>query len=131
MLSYAFSLDRAVWTGSFPNRQAALKAGLKHAREVELPPESIFVAQQITPDDRAYGHARGIAQTMRRRVLEDNGDVADGFLRGLTDRQLADLDSALEATIRQWMDRNNLRPSWVRYEAVSEYPVPALNFALR
>ncbi len=131
MTSYSFSLDHAVWIGAFSSRAEAAAAGLKHAREVDTPPETIYVAQRITPNDRAYGHARDIIHTMRRRVAEDNGDLADAFLRNVTDKQIADLDNALEATIRQWMERQNLAPSWVRYEGVSEYAVTAAATSLR
>ena len=126
MTTYTYSLDHAIWTGEFGSRHEAIAAGVAHALGMSSPPETVYVGQKITPDDRAYGHGREIVQTMRRRVMEDNGDVADGFLRGLNEKQIGDLDNALEATIRQWMDGQNLRPSWTRIEAVSEHPVQSL-----
>ena len=131
MSTYSFSLDHEIWAGEFRTRQAAIDAGLAHARESSIPPETLYVGQKITPNDRAYGHGRDIVQTMRRRVMEDNGDVADGFLRGLNEKQIGDLDNALESTIRQWMDRQNLQPNWTRIEAVSEHPVQSLASSIR
>jgi hypothetical protein len=84
------------------------------------------VGQRIEPDLRAYGHARAIIETMRRRVREDNGDVADGFLRGVNEAQIAALDCALESTIVDWLGQSGLQPTWVRIEAVGEYPLPAV-----
>ncbi len=131
MTSYSFSLDRGVWAGTFASRDQALEAGLAHAREVDTPPETIFVGQRIAPNDRAYGHAAEIIRTMRRRVAEDNGDLAEAFLRSVSDRQIADLDNALEITIKQWLSKTKLAPSWVRIEAVSEHPVKARASAVR
>ena len=131
MTSYSFSLDRAVWTGVFASRAEALEAGLAHAREVDSPPETVYVGQRITPNDRAYGHAREIIHTMRRRVSEDNGELAETFLRQVSDKQVAELDNILEATIRRWLAQQNLAPLWVRIEAVSEHRVTVALSALR
>jgi hypothetical protein len=63
---------------------------------------------------------------MRRRVREDNGDVADAYLRGVNDKQIADLDRAMETAIIDWLGRSGLEPNWVRIEAVGEYPLPSV-----
>jgi hypothetical protein len=129
MTSYSYSLDRQVWTGRFSSRKEAADAAIVRAVKQALPPETVYVGQRIDPDLRAYGHARGIMETMRRRVREDNGDVADGFLRGVTDQQIAELDRAMESTIVDWLVRSSLEPTWVRIEAVGEYPLPAASRA--
>ena len=126
MTTYSFSLDHAVWAGAYASRAEASEAGLAHAREVATPPETVYVGQRITPDDRSYGHASAILHTMRRRVLEDNGDIADAFLRTVNEKQVADLDNALQLMIKQWLDRQGFSPNWVRYEAISEHPVVPL-----
>jgi hypothetical protein len=125
MTSYAYSLDRQVWAGRFPSRKEAAEAAIARAIKETAPPETVYVAQRIEPDLRAYGHARGIIETMRRRVREDNGDVADGYLRGLGEDVIADLDGAVENAIVEWLNRSGLVPGWVRIEAVGEYPLPS------
>jgi hypothetical protein len=126
MTSYSYSLDRQVWTGRFSSRTEAAQAATARALTESNPPETVYVGQRIEPDLRAYGHARGIVETMRTRVREDNGDVADGFLRGVSDKQIADLDRAIEATITDWLKFAGLEPQWVRIEAVGEYPLPSV-----
>jgi hypothetical protein len=126
MTSYSYSLDRQVWSGRFNSRNEAADAAIARALKESAPPETVYVGQRIEPDLRAYGHARGLIDTMRRRVREDNGDVADGFLRGVSDKQITDLDHALEATLIDWLNRSDLQPNWVRIEAVGEYPIPAV-----
>jgi len=129
MTSYSYSLDRQVWTGRFSSRKEAAEAAIARAVNEATPPETVYVGQRIEPDLRAYGHARGVIDTMRRRVREDNGDVADGFFRGVTEQQVADLDRAMEATIVDWLVRSKLEPTWVRIEAVGEYPLPMVSRA--
>jgi hypothetical protein len=129
MTTYSYSLDRQVWTGRFTTRKEAADAAITRAVKEATPPETVYVGQRIEPDLRAYGHARGIIDTMRRRVREDNGDVADGFLRGVTDGQISALDCALESTIGDWLGQSGLQPNWVRIEAVGEYPLPAVSAA--
>jgi len=126
MTSYSYSLDRQVWVGRFSSRNEAAEAAVARAIKESTPPETVYVAQRIEPDLRAYGHARGIIETMRRRVREDNGDIADAYLRGVNDKQIADLDRSMEATITAWLARSGLEPSWVRIEAVGEYPLPSV-----
>jgi hypothetical protein len=129
MTRYSYSLDRQVWTGRFSSRNQAADAAISRAVKETIPPETVYVGQRVEPDLRAYGHARGVIDTMRRRVGEDNGDVADGFLRGVTEEQIADLDRAMEATIVDWLVRSKLDPTWVRIEAVGEYPLPTVSRA--
>ena len=129
MTTYSYSLDRQVWAGRFTSRKEAADAAIAQAIKQTTPPETVYVGQRIEPDLRAYGHARGIIDTMRRRVREDNGDVADGFLRGVTDSQIAALDCALESTLVDWLVQSGLQPNWVRIEAVGEYPLPTVSVA--
>ena len=124
MTSYSYSLDRELWLGRFDSRREAMQAGVPHGLRENIPPETVYVGQRIEPDLRAYGHARAILESIRRRVRDDNGELAEGFLKKLNDRQIAELDDALENTIRQWMRKYDLEPSWVRVEAVGEYPMP-------
>ena len=126
MTTYSYSLDRQVWTGRFSSRKEAADAAIARAVKESTPPETVYVGQRIEPDLRAYGHARTIIDTLRRRVREDNGDVADGFLRGVNEAQIAALDCALESTIVDWLGQSGLQPTWVRIEAVGEYPLPAV-----
>jgi hypothetical protein len=125
MTSYAYSLDRQIWAGRYPSRKEAAEAAIARAIKETSPPETVYVAQRIEPDLRAYGHARAIIETMRRRVREDNGDVADGYLRGLGEDVIADLDGVVENAIVEWLNRSGLVPGWVRIEAVGEYPLPS------
>jgi hypothetical protein len=124
MTTYSYSLDRQVWEGRYPTRKEAADAAIGRAIKEAMPPETVYVGQRIEPDLRAYGHARGIIDTIRRRVREDNGEVADGFLRGVSEKQTADLDRSLESAIVAWLERSGLAPTWARIEAVGEYPIP-------
>ncbi len=125
MTSYSYSLDHEHWLGRFDSRTEARQAGVAHAMRETTPPETIYVGQRVEPDLRTYGHARNILDAIRRRVIEENGEEAEGFLKRLSEQQLGELDGALEQAIRGWLKKNDLMPAWVRVEAVGEYPLPA------
>jgi hypothetical protein len=126
--TFVFSLDRETWMGEFATRQAAAAEGIRRARQHPDSIATIFVGQKIHPNPRAYGHARQVIDAMARRVRDDNGDVADEFLRGVTEQQLMDLDNALEQTILAWLSRHDLSPRFYLVESISEHPVPVASF---
>ena len=130
--TFVYSLDRETWTGAFPTRNAAAADAIRAARQHPDSIASVFVGQKVVPSPRAYGHARQIIECMRRRVREDNGDMADDFLREVGERQIMDLDGAVEQAIVAWLERNELVPqSFFHVEAISEHPVPIATFQIR
>lgn len=127
--TFLYSLDRETWTGAFPNRQAAVAEGIRAARHHPDSISTVYVGQKVVPSPRAYGHARQVIDTMRRRVREDNGDMADDFLSDLTEQQVMNLDGVLEQAIVSWLERHELlSPSFYNVEAISEHPVPVATF---
>lgn len=122
---FSYSFDRETFAGSFPTRHEAVAAGIKRAREYPEPPTTLYVGQRIMPNPRAFGNARVVIDNMARRVQDDVGDIADGYLRGLAEQQVTDLDTSLEKTIVQWMARHDLTPRFSTIEAISEHPVPS------
>lgn len=130
--TFVYSLDRETWTGAFPTRNAAVTDAIRAARQHPDSIATVFVGQKVVPSPRAYGHARQIIECMRRRVREDNGDMADDFLRDVTEQQIMNLDSAVEQAIVGWLERNELVPqSFFHVEAISEHPVPIATFQVR
>src|ERR1700683_3196804 len=112
MISYAYSFDRDRWFGSYPSREQAIEAGSEAATQYSGPPTTLYSGQHVAPDLRAFGHAARVIAEMRRRVREENGDEAQGFLGDVAETQMSQLDAALEKTILGWLQRNGLEPKW-------------------
>jgi hypothetical protein len=128
--TFVYSFDRETWTGEFASRQLAAAEGIRRARQHPDSISSIFVGQKIIPSPRAYGCARQVIDDMARRVRDDNGDLADDFLRGVTEQQVMDLDGALEKAVVAWLERHDLVPRFYRVESISEHPVPIATFQI-
>ena len=124
MPSYCYSLDRSTWTGSYPSREEAREAAVVKAKSRQDSPPEVFVALRIEPDAQTALHARDTIDRMRRRFQESSGGSSK-FLARVTERQEADLDAALEATINDWLKTNDLVPTEFKVKAIGEYPVPA------
>src|SRR5277367_174246 len=125
LISYAYSFDRDRWFGSFPSREEAIEAGSESATQYPSPPTSLYIGQHVAPDLRAFGHASRVIAEMRRRVREENGDEGQGFLGGVSEAQMGQLDAALEKTVLGWLERNRLEPTWSKIGRITEHPVQA------
>jgi hypothetical protein len=119
---FAYSFNGDDFLGSFPNRDAALAAGVAACRGNDAA-TTIFVGRVVTVDPKASGHARAVLSHMAARAREEAGDAANSYLADLTAAQVNDLDKELEKTVLAWLGKNKLTPSFYRIEAVGEYPV--------
>jgi hypothetical protein len=118
---YVYSFNGSDYFGDFETRSAAEAAGEKAARRQADPPPSIFVARSIVRTPPAGGHARSIIAHMSARG-EAHGD--GNYLANLTEKEIQDLDAALEKTVVEWLTRRRRLPTMFRVEAVSELTVP-------
>jgi hypothetical protein len=57
---------------------------------------------------------------------EVDGEAGERFLKRVTDQELADLDDAIERTIRAWLAKHELLLPSGRLSAISEHPVPVV-----
>lgn len=121
---FVYSFDRETFTGKYATRSEALAAALKRADGYPSPITTVYVGQRLSPNPRAFGHARAVIDRMIARVTEDIGDEADTFLRGLSDDLVTELDSALEKGIVQWLEKHKLTPRSTKVDAITEHPVP-------
>ena len=128
--SFAYSFDRETFSGDFPTRDAAAAAGIRRAQDHPDSPGTVYVGQQLSPNPRAYGHARMVIDAMARRVRDDCGEIADDYLRAVAENQVMELDAMLEQTLLTWLKKNNLMPRGRIIEAISEHPVPTKHFAV-
>jgi hypothetical protein len=120
---YAYSLNGEDYQQSFATRNDAEEAGMEAARRAAEPPQTIYVARMVEADPKASGHARVILSNMTVRAREEAGAAGDGYLAQISKAQIDDLDMALEKTILQWLERHDLKPTYLRAEAISEHPV--------
>jgi hypothetical protein len=122
--TFVYSLDRETFVGSYTSRNEALAAALKRADGNPTPVTAVFVGQRVSPNPRAFGHARSVIDRMKARVTEDIGDAASSYLRGLSDGQVTELDSSIEKVVLDWLEKHSLFPKSEQVEAVTEHPVP-------
>ena len=121
MLSrYVYSVNGEDYLGAYETRAAAEAAVLRAARRLPDPPSSVFVARSTLLDPQADGFARPLLSQMRAR----REAIGDGYLNNVSDAELRDLDTAIEAAVLGWLARHERHPSVYRVEAVSEIPVP-------
>ena len=128
--TYAYSLDRETFTGVYNTRQEAFEAGVIAADRLNAAVTEIYVGQRVAGDPQANLHAWEIVKTMRERARAAAGDDdAHDYLAHVSEDQARDLDGALEATILRWLGNYKIGPSFFRFEAVSEHPVPTVTHA--
>lgn len=126
--TYAFSFDRETFEGTFETRDQAYRAAVQRATQLNIASDTpIYTGQRMAADPQASGHAREVCNSMRRRSREHLGDVADGYLKHVSDDQLLDLDRALEAVIGRWLGNYKLAPTWFRIGAISEHAMPLVH----
>ena len=125
--TFSYSFDRETFLGTYPSRKEALAAGTVQARMHPDAPATVFVGQQVYPSLRTFGHARTIIDEMRRRVSDDVGELADEYLRRVSEPAIADLDNLVEQAIVHWLERNDLKPRFHLIEAISEHSVPMVS----
>ena len=124
MSRYAYSYDREDFTGSYETHEAAFADAVRKMEGLTNPPTSIYIGTIVEADPQASDHATAIIESMNRRAHVDYGDSARKYLANVTPEQVHDLDVALEQTLRAWLQKYNLLPTFVRIAGVREYPVP-------
>ena len=120
--TFAFSFDRETFYGRFPTREAALAAAGHALLQRVDQPEGIFVGQWSVPDPQTDGHAEAVVVAMQDRSRQATADT--NYLTDVTEQQAADLDTALQKTVADWLARHRLTPHPTRVFAVSHHPVP-------
>src|SRR5205823_6264828 len=100
---YVYSFDRESFVGPFESREAAYRAAVARAHEMENTPTEIFVGQQIPGDPQAADHACQIIERMRERARASAGEQADEYLRRVNDQEEAELDELVEKAILTWL----------------------------
>lgn len=120
---YAYSYDREDFTGSFESPELAFAEAVSNSEGLSSPPTTIYIGTLVEADPQAADHAAGIIEDMNRRAHVDYGDSAAKYLRNVAPALVKELDAALAQTIVGWLKKNNLMPTFVRIQAVREYPV--------
>jgi hypothetical protein len=129
---YSFSFDRETFEGSYNSRSEAFAGALKKAAGLEDPPTTVFLAERVSGDPQATGHAEEIVSRMIDRARGVWSDEAAAYLREVSPEQLRDLDGAIEQVILRWLQLHQLKPSFFRISAVSEHQLaPAVSASSR
>ena len=127
--TYAYSLDRETFSGVFDTRAQAFEAGVKAADRLGAQVNEIYVGQRVAGDPHANLHSWEIIKCMRDRARAASGDQANDFLKHVSEQQAADLDGAIEAVVTRWLNNYKLAPTFYRFEAISEHPIPTVTHA--
>jgi hypothetical protein len=99
---FAFSFDRERFDGNLDTRQDALKTALQKVPTLDSSPEAVFVGKRVPMDPGSSGLAEMILGAMRRRLREQAGEAANGYLMRVNEHQ----------------------PTQSKIVAISEHPVP-------
>ena len=123
---FAYSLNGENYTGDFGSREEALAAALDAARDpLNLAqPQSVFVGRRVEADAHTAGHARTVLRAMAWQAHDDIGSPASNYLNQLSDGQVAELDTAIERALTEWLRHHDLMPKHFKVEGISEHPVP-------
>lgn len=127
--TYAFSLDRESFSGSFNTRGEAFEAGCRAAERLHSQVTEVYVGQRVAGDPQADLHAWEVIKSMRSRARGAAGDDSTGYLKNVTAEQARDLDGAIEAVVLRWLNNYKLGPAFQRIEAISEHPMPCVTYA--
>ena len=121
---YAYSFNREDYTGSYEAPEQALNEAVRAAETMSNPPTEIYVGRIVTADPQATDHAQHIIEAMNRRAHVDFGDAAARYLKKVSKKQVQELDTMIEQTILQWLEKNKLTPNFSRVTDVREHPIP-------
>ena len=114
---YAYSYNREDYTGSYATPEEAFAAGLARSDA----PTDIFVGAVVEADPQAHDHAESVLHSMSQRAFVDYGNSARGYLRSVPCHLVKELDQDLGAVILRWLERNNLKPTFVRIGGSREF----------
>jgi hypothetical protein len=128
MKQYAYSYDREDYTGSFDSPEEAVAEAVRKSEGLSSPPTEIFVGVLVEADPQTTDHAERIVEAMNRRAHVDYGDAAARYLKNASKQQIAELDQEIARTIAAWLERNKMRPTFVKVQGIREYPIPSLGF---
>jgi hypothetical protein len=120
---FAFSFDRETFDGRFATRAEALSAGLARAAGL-ADVLCVHVGEVIDADPQTTDHADLVLKRMHDRAQQVYGDTAAGYCRKVNDQEAALLDDMLAATIDAWLKKTDRQPTFCRFTAVSEHPIP-------
>ncbi len=121
---FAYSFDRASFTGQFNSRLQALAAGVSHSRQLGAGIDSVYVGMIVPPDAQASGHAEELIKNMVRRARGAAGESYEGYLTRVTEQQEAELDAAIERSVMGWLKKHDLLPQFTKVRGVSEHAIP-------
>lgn len=94
------------FSGTFPTRERALAEG-----RATWPGDAIYTGIAVMAEADVHGWARRWIEQMQESEQSDCS-AAEEWLNDVSVEQVADLDAELAKTLKQWLDRHCLTPTW-------------------
>ena len=64
-----------------------------------------------------------VLENLAEDACNQCGDVSDGFLEDVTDKQVSELEDELNKVLKDWLEDNLLMPSFYAVNDVKEYTI--------
>src|SRR5687768_15720180 len=105
---FAYSLNGENYRGAYAAREDALRAALEAANDpMNLSPQTVFVARRVEADPHTTGHARTILREMAWQAHDEVGAPAASYLTNVPERDIRELDAAVEQVLLDWLRRHD------------------------
>jgi hypothetical protein len=126
---FAYSFDRETFQERVSTRQEALRLAMQKLPTLETTPDAIFVGKLIPVDISTPGLGEMVLGAVRRHLRDEFGAGGTESLRRVNEHELAELDDAANAAVREWLNKHQLLPLQEKVTAISEHPIPVLSSA--
>jgi hypothetical protein len=123
--SYCLSSNEETFSGDYASREEAIAFA---ADELGVEPGGLFWVGRSVPyvvEVRKHTADRLVEQ-LAEDAYDEVGDVAEDWLRRVTDGQLTDLASRLDSVVEAWLEDYGHEPGFWRVEDVTEHRAPGV-----
>jgi xanthine dehydrogenase YagR molybdenum-binding subunit len=105
------------------------RPGMLHGRILRSPHAH---ARLVSLDLSAAQKAPGVKVVLGmlepgKKAMYQGDEIA--AVAAVTEQQANDLDGAIEAVVTRWLNNYKLAPTFYRFEAISEHPIPTVTHA--
>lgn len=110
---YCYSTDEEYFVGNFDTREEALQEG----RDCEEPGTAIYTGLSCPRSFMSYFDTENFLDWISDNAQEEVGDVADGWLKKVSEEALGELRGFLAG----WAEKHGLNPKFFAVERVEEH----------
>lgn len=119
----SYSFDNEIYGCTYENSEQAIRDALKDIESWGYNvPEKLYVGKCEFFKPSLYGMAWDIIESVQCQAYDEGfDDYASEYMDGIDKEQREELESELEEVFQNWIERNNLYPSFYHVRAWDEY----------